>query len=77
MRGHATDTGGADTDPGPDAGAPEGPAFRYRLVDIAGRVVDVIEHRVPLHADDTIILDSAEAWRVVSVLGCSATVARA
>jgi hypothetical protein len=77
MMGHATDTGGVDADPGPEGRAPEGSAFRYRLVDLAGREVDVIEHRVPLHDHDMIILDSAEAWRVVSVLGCSATVARA
>jgi hypothetical protein len=71
------DEGAAVVHPGSEGGAPEGTAFRYRLLDTAGREVDVIEHRVPLHVHDTIIVDSAETWRVVSVLGCSATVARA
>jgi hypothetical protein len=50
--------------------------FRYRLVDIAGRDVDVIERRVPLRTDETVVVDTGEAWRIVSVLGKSATVAR-
>jgi hypothetical protein len=50
--------------------------FRYQLVDIAGRYVDAIERRAPLRADEEIILHESEAWRIVAVLGTSATVAR-
>ena len=50
--------------------------FRYQLVDVAGRDVDVIERHVPLRTDETIVFDTGEAWRIVSVLGKSATVAR-
>jgi hypothetical protein len=52
-------------------------AFHYQLFDIAGREVDVVERVEPLRAHETIALDSAEEWRVISVLGKSATVARA
>ncbi len=48
--------------------------FRYQLVDIAGRPVDVVERRAPLHADETIVIRGEEAWRIVAVLGTSATV---
>jgi len=51
--------------------------FRYQLVDIAGRYVDTIERSAPLRTDEKIVLDPSEAWRVVAVLGTSATVARA
>jgi hypothetical protein len=51
--------------------------FRYQLVDIAGRYVDTIERSAPLRTDEKIVLDRGEAWRIVAVLGTSATVARA
>jgi hypothetical protein len=51
--------------------------FRYQLVDIAGRYVDTIERSAPLRTDEKIVLDPGEEWRVVAVLGTSATVARA
>jgi hypothetical protein len=51
--------------------------FRYQLVDIAGRYVDTIERSAPLRTDEKIVLDPGEAWRIVAVLGTSATVARA
>jgi hypothetical protein len=51
--------------------------FRYQLVDIAGRYVDTIERSAPLRTDEKIVLNSNEAWRIVAVLGTSATVARA
>ena len=51
--------------------------FRYQLVDIAGRYVDTIERSAPLRTDEKIVLDRSEAWRIVAVLGTSATVARA
>jgi hypothetical protein len=51
--------------------------FRYHLLDIAGRDVDVIERHVPLRTDERIVVDTGEVWRIVSVLGKSATVARA
>jgi hypothetical protein len=50
--------------------------FRYGLLDMAGRDVGVIRRRVPLRADDTIALGANERWRVIAVLGTSATVAR-
>jgi hypothetical protein len=53
-----------------------GVVFRYGLLDMAGRDVGVIRRRVPLRADDTIVLEADERWRVVAVLGTSATVAR-
>jgi hypothetical protein len=51
--------------------------FRYQLVDIAGRYVDTIERSAPLRTDEKIVLNPGEAWRIVAVLGTSATVARA
>ena len=51
--------------------------FRYRLLALGGREVDVIERQSPLRPDDTVVLTSTEAWRIVAVLGRSATVARA
>jgi hypothetical protein len=51
--------------------------FRYQLVDIAGRYVDTIERSAPLRTDEKIVLNPNEAWRIVAVLGTSATVARA
>ena len=51
--------------------------FRYQLVDIAGRYVDTIERSAPLRTDEKIVLNPDEAWRIVAVLGTSATVARA
>ena len=57
--------------------ATENLVFRYRLVDLAGRQVNVVERRGPLRRDDTIVVATSERWRIVSVLGTSATVARA
>jgi hypothetical protein len=51
--------------------------FVYSLFDIAGREIGVIPRQVPLRADDTIVLEANEKWRVIAVLGTSATVARA
>ena len=51
--------------------------FRYQLLDIVGRDVSAIERQVPLRADDTIVLPGNDAWRIVAVLGRSATVVRA
>jgi hypothetical protein len=50
--------------------------FRYRLLDLGGREVDVIERQAPLRPGDTVILTSTEPWRIVAVLGRSATVVR-
>ncbi len=60
--------------PTPDASADR--VFRYTLVDLGGREVDVVERHAPLRRDEMIIASSSEAWRVVAVLGTSATVAR-
>jgi hypothetical protein len=51
--------------------------FQYQLVDIAGRYVDTIERSAPLRTEENILLNGSEAWRIVAVLGTSATVARA
>jgi hypothetical protein len=51
--------------------------FHYHLVDVAGREVDVFDRSEPLKVDDTITLNGAEPWRVVAVLGVSATIAHA
>jgi hypothetical protein len=51
--------------------------FHYHLFDVAGREVDVFDRSDPLQLDETILLNEVEAWRVVAVLGVSATVAHA
>jgi hypothetical protein len=51
--------------------------FHYHLCDVAGREVDVFDRSEPLQVDETITLNGVEAWRVVAVLGASATVAHA
>jgi hypothetical protein len=51
--------------------------FRYHLVDVAGREVAIVDRSHPLQLDETITLNAVEAWRVVAVLGVSATVAHA
>ena len=51
--------------------------FRYQLFDVAGREVDVVDRHRPLQVDETVTVNAAEAWRVVAVLGVSATVAHA
>jgi hypothetical protein len=51
--------------------------FHYHLFDVAGREVDVFDRSEPLQVDETITLNEVEAWRVVAVLGASATVAHA
>ena len=48
--------------------------FRYHLVDVAGREVDVVDRPQPLQVDERITVNAVEAWRVVAVLGLSATV---
>jgi len=51
--------------------------FQYQLVDIAGRYVDTSDRSAPLRTEENIVLNGSEAWRIVAVLGTSATVARA
>ena len=69
----STKPGGADaTSPYPDSGR-----FHYHLLDVAGREVDMVDRSQPLHVDETITLNAVEAWRVVAVLGASATVVHA
>jgi hypothetical protein len=51
--------------------------FRYHLFDVAGREVDVIDRHHALRVDETITVNAVEPWRVVAVLGASATVAHA
>jgi hypothetical protein len=53
---------------------PRGGRFHYRLVDLSGSEVGRIEREGPLRADDVVAAGSAEAWRIVAVLGVSATV---
>jgi hypothetical protein len=62
--------------PIPSAPAEGDVVFRYHLVDVAGRDVDDIARQVPLRSDETIIDSAGNSWRIVSVLGKSATVAR-
>jgi hypothetical protein len=50
--------------------------FRYKLVDLAGREVDVVERQAPLRRDETVMVGANEGWRIVAILGTSATVAR-
>jgi hypothetical protein len=50
--------------------------FRYKLVDLAGREVDVVERHAPLRPDETVMVGANEGWRIVAILGTSATVAR-
>jgi hypothetical protein len=51
--------------------------FRYHLLDVAGREVDVLDRSEPLQIDETITVNGVEPWRVVAVLGVAATVAHA
>ena len=53
-----------------------GRRFRYSLIDLAGYTVGEVERERALVADELIDLDTrrAERWRVISVLGTSATV---
>jgi hypothetical protein len=70
--------------PRPDADAappkqPRSGGFRYRLLDLAGTQVGLIERDHALRANDVVIVPSqlGEAtWRVVGVLGTCATVTR-
>jgi len=54
-----------------------GRPFRYHLLDVAGREVDVVDRNRPLRVDETVTVNAVESWRVVAVLGVSATVAHA
>jgi hypothetical protein len=64
-----------------DAVAPKhvrgGLRFRYRLLDLAGREVGLIDREQALTCDDVVIVSSQlgdAAWRVVGVIGTCGTV---
>jgi hypothetical protein len=66
-----------DADAVPPKQARGGRRFRYRLLDLGGAQVGLIERDHALRADDVVIVSSqlGEAtWRVVGVLGTCATV---
>lgn len=50
--------------------------FCYEVVDLAGRALGLLERQAPLRAEDMVQLEGAESWRVVAVLGRTATVVR-
>jgi hypothetical protein len=56
-----------------------GRRFRYRLLDVAGTEVGVVERDRALRHDELVTVASPlgdATWRVVGVIGTSATVAR-
>jgi hypothetical protein len=56
---------------------PSGGRFRYRLVDLSGSEVAGVQREQALRADDVVVVRSPRGeatWRVVGVLGTTATV---